>query len=80
VCLAGFPDFTGATIATAAPPSIPAYLPPSRQSLQWAVSGSLLTYRSFPLPAGTSLFGVSSLAGGLAAKAAMLTGARLAPG
>src|SRR5215470_16479026 len=95
VCLAGFLDFIDTTIVNVALPSIRDHLGFSVASLQWAVSGYLLTYGGFLLLggraadlagrrrlliAGTALFGVSSLAGGLAASAEMLTGARLAQG
>ena len=65
------------------------------QNLQWTVSGYLLTYGGFLLLggraadllgrrrlflAGTTVFGISSLIGGLAASEGMLIGARLAQG
>jgi EmrB/QacA subfamily drug resistance transporter len=95
VCLAGFLDFIDTTIVNIALPSIREHLQSTVQSLQWTVSGYLLTYGGFLLlggraadllgrrrllVAGTSLFGVSSLAGGLAGSAAMLIAARLAQG
>jgi EmrB/QacA subfamily drug resistance transporter len=95
VCLAGFLDFVDTTIVNVALPSIRQHLGFSEQSLQWVVSGYLLTYGGFlllggraadllgrrrVLIAGTSLFGLSSLAGGLASSEAMLIGARLTQG
>jgi EmrB/QacA subfamily drug resistance transporter len=94
-CLAGFLDFIDTTIVNVALPSMQGHLHFSMQSLQWAVSGYLLTYGGFLLLggraadligrrrlliAGTALFGMSSLAGGLAGTAGMLTGARLVQG
>ena len=81
VCLAGFLDFIDTTIVNVALPSSREHLHFSVQSLQWTVSGYLLTYGGFLLlggraadlfgrrrllVAGTSLFGLSSLVGGLA--------------
>jgi EmrB/QacA subfamily drug resistance transporter len=95
VCMAGFLDFVDTTITNIALPSIRAHLHFSVQSLQWTVSGYLLTYGGFLLlggraadllgrrrllVAGTSLFGLSSLAGGLASSEGMLIAARLAQG
>ena len=95
VCLAGFLDFIDTTIVNVALPSIREQLGVPVGSLQWIISGYLLTYGGFllfggraadlfgrrrMLIAGTALFGLSSLAGGLAASAAMLIGARLAQG
>ena len=95
VCLAGFLDVIDTTIVNIALPSIRDHLQFSVQSLQWTVSGYLLTYGGFLLlggraadlagrrrllVAGTSLFGLSSLAGGLAGSAAALIAARLAQG
>jgi EmrB/QacA subfamily drug resistance transporter len=95
VCLAGFLDFIDTTIVNVALPSIREHLHFSVQNLQWTVSGYLLTYGGFlllggraadllgrrrMLIAGTSLFGLSSLAGGLAASEAMLIAARLVQG
>jgi EmrB/QacA subfamily drug resistance transporter len=95
VCLAGFLDFIDTTIVNVALPSIRHHLGFSVASLQWAVSGYLLTYGGFLLlggraadlagrrkllVAGTCLFGLASLAGGLAGTAGVLTGARLAQG
>jgi EmrB/QacA subfamily drug resistance transporter len=95
VCLAGFLDFIDTTIVNVALPSIKEHLHFSVQSLQWTVSGYLLTYGGFLLLggraadlfgrkrlllAGTSVFGVSSLAGGLASSEGMLIAARLTQG
>src|SRR5450631_393628 len=95
VCLAGFLDFVDTTIVNVALPSIRHGLGFSVANLQWVISGYLLTYggllllggraadllgRRRLLTAGTTLFAASSLAGGLAANAGMLIGARLAQG
>src|SRR6266566_1645457 len=95
VCLAGFLDVIDTTIVNIALPSIREHLQFTVQSLQWTVSGYLLTYGGFLilggraadlvgrrrlLVAGTSLFGISSLAAGLAGSATMLIAARLAQG
>jgi EmrB/QacA subfamily drug resistance transporter len=95
VCLAGFLDFIDTTIVNVALPSIGEHLHFSVQNLQWTVSGYLLTYGGFLLLGGraadllgrrrlfltgTTLFGVSSLLGGLAASEGMLICARLAQG
>jgi EmrB/QacA subfamily drug resistance transporter len=95
VCAAGFLDFVDTTIVNVALPSIRSHLQFSVQSLQWVVSGYLLTYggllllggraadligRRRLLVAGTTFFGISSLAGGLAANAGMLVGARFLQG
>jgi EmrB/QacA subfamily drug resistance transporter len=95
VCLAGFLDFIDTTIVNVALPSIREHLHFSAQNLQWTVSGYLLTYGGFLLLggraadllgrrrlliAGTTLFGLSSLAGGLAGSEGMLIAARLAQG
>src|SRR5450631_2640605 len=95
ICLAGFLDFVDTTIVNVALPSIRHGLGFSVQNLQWVISGYLLTYggllllggraadllgRRRLLITGTTLFAASSLAGGLAANAGMLIGARLAQG
>jgi EmrB/QacA subfamily drug resistance transporter len=95
VCLAGFLDFIDTTIVNVALPSIRQHLGFSAQSLQWVVSGYLLTYGGFLLLGGraadllgrrrllitgTALFGISSLAGGLAGSEGMLIAARLIQG
>src|SRR5215469_18939556 len=95
VCLAGFLDVIDTTIVNVALPSIRDHLHFTVASLQWVVSGYLLTYGGFLLlggraadlagrrkllVAGTALFGLASLAGGLAGTAGVLTGARLVQG
>jgi EmrB/QacA subfamily drug resistance transporter len=95
LCMAGFLDFIDTTIVNVALPSIRDHLQVSMQSLQWTVSAYLLTYggllllggraadllgRRRLLVAGTSLFGLSSLLGGLAGTAGMLIAARLSQG
>jgi EmrB/QacA subfamily drug resistance transporter len=95
VCLAGFLDFIDTTVVNVALPSIREHLGFSAQSLQWVVSGYLLTYGGFLLLGGraadlfgrrrllitgTTLFGLASLAGGLAGSEGMLIAARLAQG
>jgi EmrB/QacA subfamily drug resistance transporter len=95
VCLAGFLDFIDTTIVNVALPSIRQHLGFSEQSLQWVVSGYLLTYGGFLLLggrsadllgrrrlliAGTTLFGLSSLAGGMAGSEGMLIASRLTQG
>jgi EmrB/QacA subfamily drug resistance transporter len=95
VCLAGFLDFIDTTIVNVALPSIRQHLGFSEQSLQWVVSGYLLTYGGFLLLGGraadllgrrrllitgTTLFALSSLAGGLASSEAMLIASRLTQG
>ena len=95
VCLAGFLDFIDTTIVNVALPSIRGSVGFSAQNLQWVVSGYLLTYGGFLLLggraadlfgrrrlliAGTAVFGLSSLFGGLAGSEAMLIAARLAQG
>jgi EmrB/QacA subfamily drug resistance transporter len=95
LCMAGFLDFIDTTIVNIALPSIRGHLHFSVQSLQWIVGGYLLTYGGFLLlggragdllgrrrllVAGTSLFGLFSLAGGLAGSEGMLIAARLTQG
>src|SRR3954463_2549425 len=90
-----FLDFVDASIVNVALPSIRRDLGFSVQNLQWVLSGYLLTYGGFmllggraadlfgrrrTLLAGTTLFALSSLAGGLAQSSGMLVGARLAQG
>src|SRR5499427_4284291 len=87
VCLAGFLDVIDTTIVNVALPSIRQHLGFSEQSLQWVVSGYLLTYGGFLLLGGraadllgrrrllitgTALFGLSSVVGGLAGSEGML--------
>src|SRR4051794_4044412 len=95
LCMVAFLDFVDASIVNVALPSIRDDLHFSVQSLQWVLSGYLLTYGGVMLPggraaglfgrrplpvAGTTLFALSSLTGGLAQSEAMLVGARLAQG
>src|SRR2546423_8205388 len=95
LCAVAFLDFVDASIVNVALPSIRNHLHFSVQSLQWVLSGYLLTYGGFMLlggraadfigrrqflVAGTSLFAVSSLVGGVSGSEGMLVGARLAPG
>jgi EmrB/QacA subfamily drug resistance transporter len=95
VCAVGFLDFVDASIVNVALPSIRHHLHFSVQSLQWVLSGYLLTYGGFVLlggraadligrrrllVTGTSLFAISSLTGGIAGSEGMLIGARLAQG
>lgn len=95
LCGVAFLDFVDASIVNVALPSIRHSLHFSVASLQWVLSGYLLTYGGFMLLggraadligrrqvliAGTALFAVSSLTGGLAASEGMLIGARLAQG
>ena len=95
VCLAGFLDFIDTTIVNVALPSIRQHLGFSEQSLQWVISGYLLTYGGFLLLggraadllgrrrlliAGTTLFGLSSLVGGLSGSEGMLIASRLTQG
>src|ERR671931_2794396 len=95
LCAVQFLDIIDSSIMNVALPSIRRDLHFSQQGLQWVLSGYLLTYggllllggragdllgRRRLLVAGTGLFAVWSLAGGLAANAGMLVGARLAQG
>jgi EmrB/QacA subfamily drug resistance transporter len=95
LCGVAFLDFVDASIVNVALPSIRHSLHFSIQSLQWVLSGYLLTYGGFMLlggraadligrrrllVAGTSLFGLASLTGGLAGSEGMLIGARLTQG
>src|SRR5215475_5788053 len=95
LCMVGFLDFVDASIVNVALPTIRQDLHFSIQSLQWVLSGYLLTYGGFMLlggraadllgrrrilVAGMTLFALSSLAGGLASDSAMLIGARLVQG
>ena len=95
LCVVAFLDFADASIVNVALPSIRRDLHFSVQSLQWVISGYLLTYGGFMLLggrvadllgrrriliAGTSLFALASLVGGLAGSEGMLVGARLAQG
>jgi EmrB/QacA subfamily drug resistance transporter len=95
LCAIAFMDFVDASIVNVALPSIRRDLGFSVQSLQWVISGYLLTYGGFMLLGGraadlfgrrrvliggTVLFALSSLTGGLAQSEGMLVGARLAQG
>src|ERR1700750_2801455 len=95
LCGIAFLDFVDASIVNVALPSIRQSLHFSIQSLQWVLSGYLLTYGGFMLlggraadllgrrlvlVTGTSIFAISSLAGGVAVSEGMLIGARLAQG
>ncbi|GAA4673282.1 MFS transporter [Phytohabitans rumicis] len=90
-----FLDIVDSSIMNVALPSIRGDLGFSQQSLQWVLSGYLVTYGGFlllggraadllgrrrMLVAGTVLFALCSLAGGLAANAGMLVGARALQG
>jgi EmrB/QacA subfamily drug resistance transporter len=95
LCGVALLDFVDASIVNVALPSIRHSLHFSIQSLQWVLSGYLLTYGGFMLlggraadligrrrvlVAGTVVFGFASLMGGLAGSEAMLIGARLVQG
>ncbi|WCB95739.1 Multidrug resistance protein Stp [Baekduia alba] len=95
LCTIAFLDFVDASIVNVALPSIRDDLDFSVQSLQWVLSGYLLTYGGFMLlggraadlfgrrrvlVAGTTLFALASLTGGLAQSSGMLVAARLAQG
>ncbi|MFL6075542.1 MAG: MFS transporter [Mycobacteriales bacterium] len=95
LCTVQFMDIIDSSIMNVALPSIRADLHLSQQRLQWVLSGYLVTYGGFLLlggraadligrrrllVAGTTLFAMCSLAGGLAANAGMLIGARVAQG
>ena len=93
--LVQFLDFLDVSIVNVALPSIKHDLGFSEQSLQWVVSGYVLTYGGFLLLGGRAadlvgrrrilvsglvLFGLASLAGGLAQAEGALVAARLAQG
>ncbi|TDD85115.1 DHA2 family efflux MFS transporter permease subunit [Actinomadura darangshiensis] len=95
LCAIAFLDFIDASIVNVALPAIRADLDFSVQDLTWVPSGYLLTYGGFMLlggrladllgrrrvvVAGTVLFSLSSVAGGLATTSGLLIGARLAQG
>jgi MFS family permease len=95
LCAVQFLDIADSSIMNVALPSIRRDLGFSVQSLQWVLSGYLLTYggllllggraadllgRRRLLIAGTALFAACSLAGGLAVNAGMLVAARLGQG
>jgi EmrB/QacA subfamily drug resistance transporter len=95
LCAVAFLDFVDASIVNVALPSIRSDLHFSVQSLQWVLSGYLLTYGGFMLLGGrasdllgrrrmlitgTVVFFASSLAGGVAGSEGTLVGARLVQG
>jgi EmrB/QacA subfamily drug resistance transporter len=95
LCAIAFLDFIDASIVNVALPAIRSDLDFSVQDLQWVPSGYLLTYGGFMLlggrladllgrrrvvVAGTVVFSLSSVVGGLATTSGMLIGARLAQG
>jgi EmrB/QacA subfamily drug resistance transporter len=95
LCLVQFMDVLDASILNIALPSIRRDLDFSQQSLQWVVSGYILTYGGFLLLGGRAadllgrrrvlvtgliLFAGSSLLGGLAHSAGLLVSARFAQG
>ena len=95
LCAVAFLDFLDTSIVNVALPSIARDLHFSVQNLQWVLSGYMVTYGGFLLlggrfadllgrrrilVAGTALFALASLAGGLAQNAGTLVGARLAQG
>ena len=95
LCAVQFLDVADSSIMNVALPSIRRDLGFSVGNLQWVLSGYLVTYggllllggraadllgRRRLLAAGTTLFAACSLAGGLAANAGMLVGARLGQG
>ncbi len=95
LCAIAFLDFLDGTILNIALPSIRHDMNISVQSLQWVPSAYLLTYGGFMLlggraadlfgrrrvlVAGTALFALASLAGGLAGNAGILVCARLVQG
>jgi EmrB/QacA subfamily drug resistance transporter len=95
LCMVGFLDFVDASIVNVALPTIRQDLHFSVQSLQWVLSGYLLTYGGFMLLGGRAadllgrrrilvtgmvVFALASLTGGLATDSTMLIGARLVQG
>jgi EmrB/QacA subfamily drug resistance transporter len=95
LCAVAFLDFLDTSIMNVALPSIARNLHFSVQSLQWVLSGYIVTYGGFLLlggraadllgrrrilVVGTALFGLASLTGGLAQNSGMLVGARLVQG
>src|SRR5690349_927484 len=95
LCMVGFLDFVDASIVNVALPSIRRDLHFSLESLQWVLSGYLLTYGGFMmlggraadllgrrrlLASGIVVFALASLASGLATNSASLIAARLVQG
>jgi EmrB/QacA subfamily drug resistance transporter len=95
LCMVGFLDFVDASIVNVALPSIRRDLHFSLESLQWVLSGYLLTYGGFMmlggraadllgrrrlLASGIVVFALSSFVAGLASDSAMLIAARLVQG
>jgi EmrB/QacA subfamily drug resistance transporter len=95
LCAVAFLDFLDTSIVNVALPSIARDLHFSVQNLQWVLSGYVVTYGGFlllggrladllgrrrTLAAGTTVFALASLAGGLAPNAGTLVGARLVQG
>src|ERR671923_2587264 len=95
LCMVGFLDFVDASIVNVALPTIRRDLHFSVQSLQWVLSGYLLTYGGFMLLggraadllgrrriliAGILVFALSSLTGGVAQDSAMSGPPRLGQG
>jgi EmrB/QacA subfamily drug resistance transporter len=95
LCAVAFLDFIDATIVNVALPSIRRDLGVSLSTLVWIPSGYLLTYGGFMLlggraadllgrrrilVAGTIVFGLASLTGGVAGSAGLLIAARLVQG
>src|SRR5690349_24465032 len=95
LCAVQFLDMVDSVIVNVALPSIQQSLGFSQQNLQWVASGYILTYGGFLLLGGRlgdllgrrrllltglTIFGVSSLAAGLATSAGLLVAARLVQG
>ena len=95
LCALGFLDFVDGSIVNIALPSIRTDLHFSNQSLQWVLSGYLLTYGGFMLLggraadllgrrrvliAGTVLFGLASMSAGLAQNSGLMVASRLVQG
>src|SRR3954454_14603273 len=95
LCAVAFLDFVDATIVNVALPSIRRDLGVSVSTLVWIPSGYLLTYGGFMLlggraadllgrrrilVAGTIVFGLGSLSGGMAGSVGVVIGFRLVEG